>query len=226
MSANDAPRTAPSWLPRELFPFESRFLDVEGQVVHYVDEGRGPTLLFLHGNPTWSFLYRDIIKTLRGRFRCIALDYPGFGLSRAAAGYDYLPASHARVVDAFVAALGLSGFAVMVQDWGGPIGLWMAARRPEKIAGLIIGNTWAWPIDGDPHFEGFSKIMGGTIAKFAIRHFNAFVYLMMPMSVKRKRLSRAEMAAYRRPFPTADSRLPTHVFPREIRGSRAFLGEV
>ena len=97
----------PEWLPPDLFPFESKFTEVDGNNVHYVDEGSGSTLLLLHGNPTWSFLYRDIIHELRTRFRCIALDYPGFGLSKAAAGYDFLPRSNARVVEAFVEVHGL-----------------------------------------------------------------------------------------------------------------------
>jgi len=219
-------KTRPSWVPEDLFPFESRFTDIDGHVIHYVDEGTGPVLLFLHGNPTWSFLYRQIIQKLKHEFRCIALDYPGFGLSQAAEGYDYLPASHAKVVDAFVEALGVGQFSLMVQDWGGPIGLWVAARRAFQVQGLIIGNTWAWPIDGDRHFERFSSLMGGPIGGFMIRHFNAFVNVMIPMNVGRRRLSREVMAAYRGPFPTKDSRLPTRIFPREIRRSRVFLQEV
>ena len=216
----------PSWVPNDLFPFASRFVEVDGHTIHYIDEGSGPTLLLLHGNPTWSFLYRKIIKELKAEFRCVAMDYPGFGLSQAAEGYDYLPASHAKVVDAFVELADIGEFSVMVQDWGGPIGVWVAARRSEQLQGLIIGNTWAWPIDGDRHFERFSDLMGGPIGGFFIRHFNAFVNVMIPMNVKRKRLSRKVMAAYRGPFPTKNSRLPTRIFPRAIRWSRGFLEEV
>lgn len=129
MSDQTDSRTIPPWVPKDLFPFQSRFLDLDGHTVHYIDEGTGPTLLLFHGNPTWSFLYRDIVLALRGELRCVALDYPGFGLSRAAPRYDFLPASHARVADAFVEALGLDDFGLMVQDWGGPIGLSVAGRR-------------------------------------------------------------------------------------------------
>src|SRR5690625_268973 len=90
----------PAWVDDALFPFESRFIDIDGHRVHYVDEGSGPVLLFLHGNPTWSFEYREVIEALRCDFRCIAVDYPGFGLSRAAPGYRYLPEEHARVIGA------------------------------------------------------------------------------------------------------------------------------
>ena len=89
----------PKWVSAALFPYESHFIDVEGCRVHYVDEGDGPVLLLLHGNPTWSFLYRHLIGGLRDRFRCIAVDLPGFGLSRAAPGYGFTPAEHAGVVE-------------------------------------------------------------------------------------------------------------------------------
>jgi haloalkane dehalogenase len=216
----------PPWFPTALFPFVSRFADVSGCRVHYVDEGRGPTLLFLHGNPTWSFLYRNIIPALSDRFRCLALDYPGFGLSKARPGFTYTPEEHASVVETFVKQLELSAVTLMVQDWGGPIGFAVAMRNPERFRAFIIGNTFAWPVNGDPHFERFSKTMGGPIGGFFIRHANAFVNLMVPVGVKRHRVPREVMQAYRRPFSTKASRLPTRVFAREILGSRAFLQQV
>jgi haloalkane dehalogenase len=86
----------PAWLDDELFSFESRFVAIDGHTVHYVNEGSGPTLLMLHGNATWSFVYRDVIRTLRDEFRCIALDYPGFGLSSARQATGICPRSTPR----------------------------------------------------------------------------------------------------------------------------------
>ena len=125
----------PAWVDDELFPFESQFIDIDGHHVHYVDEGSGPTLLFLHGNPTWSFDYSQIIKSLRGEFRCIAVDYPGFGLSVAAPGYRYLPSEHAEVIGKFVDALRLSGATLVAHDWGGPIGLATVQHHPDFADG-------------------------------------------------------------------------------------------
>src|SRR6185369_4619361 len=99
--------TRPGWVPDELYPFESHFAEIGGARVHYVDEGTGPVLLLLHGNPTWSFLYREIIRDLRSSFRCIAVDYPGFGLSTARAGYGFTPREHSAVVEKLVLALEL-----------------------------------------------------------------------------------------------------------------------
>jgi haloalkane dehalogenase len=216
----------PAWLPESLFPFESHFLDVAGCRVHYIDEGIGPPLLLLHGNPTYSFLYREIVQRLSSRFRCIALDYPGFGLSTAPAGYDFRPATHSQVLEEFVRTLGLFGLTVMVQDWGGPIGLGLAGRRPELFRALVIGNTWAWPVERATSIERFSKFMGGPIGGFLIHRLNVFVNVFIPGGMKRKKPSREVMEAYRGPFTRPESRKPVHVFPREILASREYLAEV
>src|SRR4051794_6216260 len=144
---DEGPR--PGWVPEQLYPFESHYADVDGARVHYVDEGSGPTLLLLHGNPTWSFLYRDVIAGLRDRFRCIALDYPGFGLSRAAPGYGYTAAEHAGVVERLVQQLDLRDVTMIVQDWGGPIRLAAAPRQADRLHAFVLGNTPARP-ESDP----------------------------------------------------------------------------
>ena len=216
----------PAWIPETLFPFTSRFIEIDGARIHYIDEGAGPPLLLLHGNPTWSFLYRDIVRGLSNHFRCIALDYPGFGLSGAAAGYDFLPASHAQMIEQFILRLDLTDLTVMVHDWGGPIGLGVAGRHPERFRAFVIGNTCAGPVSGKPKFELFAGLAGGPIGWLAIRYFNAFVNLVIPVGVARRKLQPEIMAAYRGPFPTQTSRLPTFIFARAVIRSRAFLSAV
>jgi haloalkane dehalogenase len=228
MTADAAPASQPprpAWLPEQLYPFESHYAQINGASVHYIDEGSGPPLLLLHGNPTWSFLYRDVIKGLRDRFRCVALDHPGFGLSKAAPGYGYTPAEHATVVEQFVQQLDLSGVTMMVQDWGGPIGFAVATRHPDRFAAFVIGNTWAWP-KTDLGTQLFSHVLGGPIGGYLILRRNFFVEKLIPGGVRRKRLPEAVMEAYRGPFPTPESRRPMLVFPREILASRPFLAEV
>jgi haloalkane dehalogenase len=194
--------------------------------VHYVDEGAGRVLLFLHGNPTWSFLYRDLIKPLRRRFRCIALDYPGFGRSQPSASYGFKPDEHAHIVQSFIERLDLRDISLMVHDWGGPIGLGAAGRCPERFASLIIGNTMAWPVNGDKHMEQFSKMMGGPVGKFLIYNANAFVNFMIPYAMKTRKPSKAVMDAYRGPFKIKASRRPMHVFPQQILAAREYLKTV
>lgn len=215
----------PAWVPERLFPFESRFVDLDGCRVHFIDEGSGPTLLFLHGNPTWSFLYRNIISRLRDRYRCIALDYPGFGLSTPRHDYGFTAAEHARVVEALLGRLGLSGITMMGQDWGGPIGLAVAGRQPEAFAGFVLGNTWAWPLNGDLYFEAAARAMSNPLARLVIVRWNAFVNVMIPLGTRTKP-SREVMDAYRGPFRDAGERKPTAVFPQQLLGSRAFMDDV
>jgi haloalkane dehalogenase len=215
----------PSWIPDELYPFNDSYAEIEGSRVHYVEEGSGPTLLLLHGNPTWSFLYREIIKGLSGTYRCIAVDYPGFGLSHAAPGFSFTPAEHARVIEQLILQLDLQGITMMVQDWGGPIGFAAATRHPERFAAFVIGNTWAWP-KADPGTQVFSRVLGSPLGSYLILHRNFFIENILANNVKLRKLPDVVMDAYRGPFPTAESRRPMYVFPREILGSRPFLAEV
>jgi len=215
----------PAWVPDRLYPFQDHYLHIDGSAVHYVDEGSGPTLLFLHGNPTWSFLYREIIIGLRNEYRCVALDYPGFGLSTAPLGYRFTPTEHADVVAQVVEQLDLTDVTMMVQDWGGPIGFAVATRQPHRFGRFVIGNTWAWP-KTDLATQAFSRILGGPVGRYLIEHRNIFVERILPAWVRRRRLSEDEMNAYRGPFPTPASRRPVAVFPREILGSRGFLARI
>ncbi len=216
----------PSWFDEELYPFASHFVDVAGATVHYLDEGDGPVLLMLHGNPTWSFLYRHLVAELADRFRCIALDYPGFGLSTAPAGYRHSIAEHASVVEGFMEALDLHDVTVMVQDWGGPIGFATAIRHPERFRGFVVGNTFGWVATGDKTMRRFSRIMGGAFGGFLVKRLNFFVRVGIPAGIKRKKLTKAEKAMYRGPFPTAASRVPLHVMPAEILEAEELLTEV
>ncbi|BBX43438.1 alpha/beta fold hydrolase [Mycobacterium simiae] len=218
-------RRVPDWLDTTLYPFDNHYLPIDGHTVHYIDEGSGPVLLLLHGNPTWSFLYRNIIAELSTQFRCIAMDYPGFGLSTAGPGYGFKPEQHSRVVEHFITELGLSDIRLMVHDWGGPIGLGVAGRRPDLIHSLIIGNTWAWPAQDIAHIAMFSRLVGNPLSRWLIRRFNAFVVWLMPTGVTRP-MTPAEKAAYRGPFPTPKSRQPTAIFPHEILASRDYLAQV
>jgi haloalkane dehalogenase len=208
-----------------LYPFDGHFEDINGSLVHYLDEGSGPPLVLLHGNPTWSFLYRDIITGLCDRYRCIAVDYPGFGLSRAGPGYGYTPAEHAQVIEDLIVRLDLRGATLMVQDWGGPIGMAVATRHPDRFSAFVIGNTWAWP-KSDLSTQAFSRLLGGRVGRWLILQRNFFVERIVPAGVRRVKLSSAVMDAYRGPFPTPASRRPMHVFPREILGSRTFLAGI
>jgi cis-3-alkyl-4-acyloxetan-2-one decarboxylase len=132
---------------RPLYPFTSRYAEVNGRRMHYVDEGRGEPLVMLHGNPTWSFYYRELIRGLAGSHRCIAPDHIGCGLSDRPTDAEYGFRLQDRVADleAFMSGLELSRpFTLIVHDWGGMIGAAFAVRRPERITRLVVLNTAAF----------------------------------------------------------------------------------
>ena len=209
----------------ELYPFESKWFESSAGPVHYIDEGEGRPILFCHGNPTWSFLYRDIVKELRGEFRCVAVDYPGFGLSaRPQRGYGYTPAEHSEVIGALVDELGLQDFIVMAQDWGGPIGINLAADRADRVHGLVIGNTWCWPAD-DRGARIFSLVMSSPPLQYLILRRNFFVKPLMRFGLQRK-LSAKEFNHYVAVQPSPAERTGAAVFPKEIRAAGPWLGEL
>lgn len=219
----------PAWVDDELFPFESRFVELKGNLVHYIDEGpgldegSGPILLMLHGNPFWSFMYREVIATLRNRFRCIALDFPGFGLSSAAPGYGYLAQDHADVLVAFLDHLDLSTMTLVGHNWGGPLGLYAAQRRPGSFDRLILTNTWAWPLNGDPSSEVFSRAMGNRAGQALISRLDLLTKYFIPMAHKRRKLSNAEMTHYREAASTMERRRAAAALPGELVGAREFF---
>ncbi len=218
-----ADESRPAWVDDELFPFESRFVKLDGNVVHYVDEGSGPILLMLHGNPVWSFVYREVIVAMRERFRCIALDFPGFGLSTGAPGYRYLAEDHAALLVSFLDRLDLSALTLIGHNWGGPLGLYAAVQRPDKFERLVLTNTWAWPLNGDLTSEVFSRGMGNPVGRALIRRFNPLVNHFIPSAHKRRKLSDAEMAHYRQAMPTPERRHPCAALPGELVGAREFF---
>lgn len=223
---NNTRHERPTWVDDELFPFESQFIDLDGHTVHYVDEGSGPTLLFIHGNPTWSFMWREVIAALSSDFRCVALDLPGFGLSTAAPGYGHLPEEHADVVTAFVGELDLQEATLVGQDWGGLIGLATTQRRANVFQRLVLINTWAWPVNGELHFEAFSRIMGGPPARLLVRQFNLLVKAFIPTGHRRRTVTPAEMAHYSRALGTPARRQAAAVLPGRVLASRDFFAEV
>ena len=132
---------------RHLYPFTSFYADVNGFSMHYVDEGNGEPVVMLHGNPTWSFYYRELIKGLSNSYRCIAPDHIGCGLSDRPSISEYGFRLQDRVADfsAFIEALGIKEkLTLVLHDWGGMIGTAFAVRCPERIGRLVVLNTAAF----------------------------------------------------------------------------------
>ncbi len=209
---------------RRLFPFESKWFDSSAGTVHFIDEGVGDPILFLHGNPTWSFLYRGIIIRLKKRFRCIAIDYPGFGLSAAPDDYGYTPADQAGIVREFVQHLDLQHLTIMGQDWGGPIGLRVALDEMSRLRALVMGNTWYWPITSLTA-KAFAYVMSSAPMQSQILRKNLLVEKIMPMMVKYP-LAEEVMHHYREALSTPKRRVGAAEFPRQLIESSLWLGDL
>jgi pimeloyl-ACP methyl ester carboxylesterase len=200
------------------FPYEPRFVDAGEIRLHYVDEGPpdAPPLLFVHGNPTWSYLWRRPIAELsaRGR-RCVAFDHMGFGRSDKPPQLSaYSLECHIENAIALIDALDLSDVTLVGHDWGGPIGLGALLERRDRLRAVALMNTWAWELPSFlPPFlrefrtEGLGEILalGG----------NLFVE-SIPGGMRRRDADPLMMEAYRAPFPDYWSRAGTLAFQREI----------
>jgi haloalkane dehalogenase len=192
--------------------------------VHYIDEGEGPTLLFLHGNPTWSFLYRGVVIRLRKRFRCIAPDFLGFGLSEHPHDFGYTPREHADVMLHLVRHLDLRDVTLMGHDWGGPVGMKVALDETARLRALVMGNTWYWPVDAW-QMKVFAYLMTSAPMQKLILERNFFVERLLPMGVKHP-MSGSVLQHYAGVLPTVESRFGVAELPRQIVSSAFWLGEI
>ncbi len=199
-------------------PFEAHYARVLGHNIHYVDEGSGPVLLFLHGNPTSSYLWRNIIKELRSDYRCIAPDLVGFGGSDKPL-LDYRLLTHYSFIEALVEQLGLEDVTLVVHDWGGPLGFLLAQQQPDRVKAIAFMETfpftlkWSqFPPLAQPVFRGFRR---PRLGRLLVMWQNLFINLVLPMGVKRH-LPHSVMASYRAPFRAVEDRYPILVWPNEL----------
>ena len=220
----EAPAPAPAWLNRSMYPFAPHWFQTAAGRLHYVDEGKGRPVVFVHGNPAWSFLFRNVISQLSGTFRCIAPDHLGFGLSDKPRSWSYLPADHAKNLEDLLLGLDLTNITLVVGDWGGPIGLSFALRHPDRINALVITNTWAWSVKNDWYYQGFSKFTGGPIGRALIRKRNFFARDIVKAAFGDKsRLTPEIHEHYLQPLAIPEDRTGCWTFPREIIGSSDWL---
>lgn len=216
-----------TWIDRNEYPFESRYFEVPAGRLHYVDEGAGCPIVMVHGNPTWSFLYRYLIKQLQPRYRCIAMDHIGFGLSDKPMDWSYLPEDHAKNLTALIDNLELSNITLVLQDWGGPIGLSYAVAHPEKVARIVFMNTWAWPVNRDCYYVAFSGFMGGPVGRMLIRRYNFFAQVVLRRAFgDRSKLSKDVHMHYLRPLEAPQDRKGCMVFPKQIVASTPWLEQI
>lgn len=212
-SASIDPRIVEAGLQDE-YPFASRWLEVDGGRMHYVDEGPrdGKPLLMLHGNPTWSFLYRRLVKAFRSDHRCVAPDHIGCGLSDKPRDWRYDLVGHLQNVETLVLALDLRRITLVVHDWGGPIGFGFARRHRERIARLVVTNTAAFPGKAPLRLRICRVPWVGEIL---VRQLNGFAGLATSLAVSRP-LSKAARTGYRLPYRSPADRIAIARFVQDI----------
>jgi len=200
---------------KDLYPFTSLYFDLNPYKLHYLDEGEGEVLLFLHGNPTWSFYYRSLIQNFQGRYRCVAPDHIGCGFSDKPQDYSYTLTTHIDNLEKLVGFLGLKNITLMVHDWGGAIGMGLAVRKPELIKRLVLFNTASFLSLDIPLRIGLCRMpLLGTIL---IRYLNLFVRGVLRFGLKRReRLTQNVRAGYLAPYDTFENRIANLKFVQDI----------
>jgi haloalkane dehalogenase len=197
-----------------LYPFEPHYLDLGGPRMHYIDEGSGPAVVMLHGNPTWSFYYRELVRGLRDCYRVVAPDHIGCGLSDKPTDYPYTLATHIENISRLIDHLGLADVTLVVHDWGGAIGFGWAARYPERVGRFVVFNSAAffgrtpwriricrWPIFGD----------------LVVRGLNGFARAAVSMACKRPgRMTTETRRGYLAPYDSYAHRIAILRFVRDI----------
>ena len=218
---------APAWLDPTLYPFRAhRFPTAQGDL-HYVDEGTGQPVLFVHGTPSWSFEWRAPILALRDRYRTLAIDHLGFGLSDKPEDGAYRPEDHASRLLAWVRELDLRDLTLVLHDFGGPIGLSLLLHEPARVRAVVLTNTWAWGHGDDSRVRRLSRLVASPLGRFLYLRLNASARWLVPASfADRSHLTPAIHRHYVKPFATRAQRHAPWELGRALAGSDPFYASL
>jgi len=200
------------------FPFESKFIEINGSKMHYIEEGSGDPILFIHGNPTSSYLWRNVIPHLTQSGRCIAIDLIGMGKSDKP-DLDYTFLTHYDYVNKFIEKLGLKNITLVIHDWGSGLGFHYASKHPDNIKAIAFMEAVYKPMEwneipADVRIP-FRLMRAPITGFFLVSIANLFVKKMIPDMIKRK-LTKEEFDTYKAPYPTIKSRKPIRVWPQMV----------
>lgn len=196
-----------------LYPFTPKSLAINDVTMSYLDEGAGPVIVMLHGNPTWSFYYRNLVLALRSEFRVIVPDHIGCGLSAKPQHYPYTLETHINNLAALITHLGITDLSLMVHDWGGAIGMGFAGRHPEMIRSLVVTNTAAFCSKRIPWRIWLCRLP--WFGALLVRGLNGFARPAVTMAVAGK-LPREVAHGYLAPYNSWRNRVAIYNFVRDI----------
>lgn len=200
---------------KQVYPFKSNYFDLDGLKYHYLDEGEGEPFLMVHGNPTWSFYYRNLVKEFKSGMRCIVPDHIGCGLSDKPQEYDYTVVHHSKNLVKLVNHLDLDNVTLGVHDWGGVIGFLWAVKNPKKIKRLVVFNTGVFPAPAVP--LRIKACRWPLIGDVSVRGLNLFSSMAVDMAVAQKgKLSPLEKKAYVAPYDSWANRVAVRNFVQEV----------
>ena len=204
---------------RPLYPFRSNSIELGGHRYHYLDEGEGDPLLLVHGNPTWSFYWRNIILGLRDRYRLITVDHIGCGLSDKPQDYPYTLAQHTENLSQLVRELDLKNVTLLAHDWGGSIGLGAAAADPERFARYVLFNTAAFP---PPHFPLRIRVCRTPVlGRLAMQGLNIFARAAITMAIEDPtRMTPEVQAGLLAPYDSWQHRRAIYQFVKDIPATK------
>jgi cis-3-alkyl-4-acyloxetan-2-one decarboxylase len=202
------------------YPFVGRFLDLDGLALHYLDEGSGEPVVMLHGNPTWSIYYRNLVTALRDRYRCIVPDHMGCGFSDKPGDdrYDYTLGQRVNDLERLLDHLGIDGkITLVLHDWGGMIGMSWAVRNRSRIRRLVILNTAAFHLPREKRLPFALKLCRDTrLGAFLVRRFNAFSLAASLVGCQHTPMPAGLRRAYRLPYDSWRNRIATLRFVQDI----------
>ncbi len=215
-----------NWFDKGTYPFQSNYFKTNAGDMHFVDEGEGEPILFVHGTPVWSFLYREQIKTLSKTNRCIAPDHIGFGLSDKLQEFNGNPKAHSGRLEALVNHLQLENITLVVHDFGGPIGLSFALRNPKKVKRIVIMNTWLWETESNSEVRKADKVLNSWLGRFMYINLNFSPKVLLKQAFyDRNKLTKAIHAHYIKVFPNRGSRHGLLKIGRALLGSSDWYQE-
>lgn len=206
--------------PKDLYPFQSKWTTINGNSIHYIDEGKGEIILFFHPPISSSFMYRNMIKGLSMNFRCIALDFPGFGLSEINPSTSYIPSidAQAEIIEGFLKVLRLNQPAYfLMQECGGHSAMKIFMQYPEKLKGIILTDTIIFPISAYPRIKTMLSIVNGRVFNFFNSNFNFLIRAMTKFGIRNRKLSDEERNTYKKMFNTkAKRRMSTRLLSQLV----------